>query len=123
MPFASDSAPRHRFEAVITSTQFGVAQLFYDKGEGISERDSIRLDVEPGAPRTLRFALSAGTYRGLRLDPTDRPGVITIVRAAILAPDGAMIRSLPAASFRPVRGIETTTIGPAGELTVTPIAG
>jgi len=123
MPFASDSAPRHRFEAVVTSTQFGVAQLFYDKGEGISERDSIRLDVEPGAPRTLHFALSAGTYRGLRLDPTDRPGVITIVRAAILAPDGALIRSLPAASFRTVRGIETTTIGPAGELTVTPIAG
>lgn len=123
MPFASDSAPRYQLEATLTNTRFGVAQLFYDAGTGITEQASTRLDVEPGAPRTLRFALAAGNYRALRFDPTDREGVVTISQAAILSPKGDRIQALPATAFRPAAGIASAVMGPAGELIVTPETG
>ncbi len=122
MPFASDTAPRYRFEVEISNTQFGIAQLFYDTGAGLSEQASQRIEIVPGAPRQVRFELPSGHYRALRFDPTDRPGVVTLSRAVLVSPTGTVIRRFTAGDFKAVQGIDRA-VQEGDTLTVTPSAG
>ncbi len=122
MPFASDTAPRHRFEIELTSTQFGIAQLFYDTGAGLSEQASQRVELVPGAPRQVRFDLPSGRYRALRFDPTDRPGVITLARATIVSPAGTVVRRFGPDDFRATQAIDRVERD-GDRLTVTPSPG
>src|SRR4051812_14262800 len=79
MPFAASPVALYRFEVTVTSTQRGIAQLFYDIGQGIREEDSARALVD-GSPakQTLRFDLPAGRYLALRFDPLDRQSSMTV---------------------------------------------
>ena len=61
------------FEVTMRSAQSGFAQLYYDTGNGVSERDSSRLPLEGGnRPVTYQFPLPEGRYPNFRFDPTDR---------------------------------------------------
>jgi hypothetical protein len=55
------------------------AQIFYDTGHGFSENESFRQSYESQSGlQTLRFPLPAKPLRGLRFDPFDSTGRLTI---------------------------------------------
>lgn len=110
MPFARDTAPRYRLEMEVLNTQFGVAQVYYDLGTGLSEKDSVRIEVEPGAWRTIHFALPSGAYRSLRFDPTDRPGEVSLRAIVLRTPGGREIRRFSPNEIQPGNQIDRTEI-------------
>lgn len=69
------------------------AQLFATSGDAFSEAESLRLTFHPGRRATLRFAAlerlvpPAGRAR-LRLDPANRPALIRLHRARLVAENG-----------------------------------
>ena len=61
------------FEVKLRSSQAGAAQLYYNLGRGMNERDSAQVPVRAGdSMTTVRFPLPAGEYNAFRFDPIDR---------------------------------------------------
>jgi hypothetical protein len=96
------------FEIAMGSAHPGVAQLYYDVGNGINEHDSSRLPVQGGASEiTYRFPLPQGNYTNLRFDPTDRPGnTMTLSGARIVDRAGRLLRSIPPGQIKPIQQID-----------------
>lgn len=64
-------------EVRLHSDQVGMAQWFFDRGEGYSEAESVTVALRPGENR-IRFVLAPGMYRNLRFDPINSDGRVTI---------------------------------------------
>jgi len=113
----SDPFPFY-FEVAIRSAQSGFAQLYYDTGAGINERDSSRLPLEGGNKQvTYQFALPEGKYANLRFDPTDRArNAMTLSGARIVDRGGHLFRVIPPAQIKAAQQIEKLE---AGETQVT----
>jgi hypothetical protein len=79
--FVRTHAPRYYFEVAVHSSQPGTAQLFYDIGYGLNERESASLGLREGES-LLRFPLPLGNYCALRFDPINRGYCKIIVRRA-----------------------------------------
>src|SRR3954463_12040035 len=64
--------PTAYFEASMSSSADGGAQVFYDVGRGFNEADSTRLSLQ-GLDKTAiyRFPLPPGGFGAFRLDPID----------------------------------------------------
>ena len=73
------SAPRTGaiIEMQLQSDQAGVAQWFYDKGNGYSESESVTAALHVGS-NDVTFRLPLGTYQGLRFDPINNDGRVTV---------------------------------------------
>lgn len=94
------------FELKLRANAYTGAQVYYDRGAGLSEQQSVRIDVERTAvPRLVRFPLPAGDYQGLRFDPTDFPGHVTLAAARIVNAQGELRRAIAPDEFRPARHI------------------
>lgn len=60
------------FEVEMRSSQPGAAQLYYNLGKGMNERDSAGVPVRAGdSMTTVRFPLPPGDYGAFRFDPID----------------------------------------------------
>src|SRR3954464_7947898 len=74
LPFFSTASTRRdmfAFEIEVSTSDPGVAQLFYDVGHNFNEDDSAHQWLNAGTkPTKVRMGLPAGTYRGLRFDPS-----------------------------------------------------
>lgn len=103
LPHRVEPEPRewHHFEITLSSTIPGTAQLFYNAGRRFNETDSARVLVQPGAPARLRFKLDATVVRGLRFDPIDGEGVVTLEDALVRRPDGSVLRRFAVEDFKP----------------------
>jgi hypothetical protein len=106
------------FEAVLQSSTEGTAQLFFDKGRGIQESDSIRIPVsKDDAPQLLRFRLAPGTWRGLGLvphdyqrlwlSPIDREASLTVRTVRIVDPAGNVVKSFNTSDISAIQQIDT----------------
>jgi len=60
----------------------GVAQVYFDRGAGLSEADSLQRPIRRGS-NLLNFPLPQGEYRGLRLDPTNNAAGLTLRQVLI----------------------------------------
>ena len=100
------------FEVTITSQTAGITQLFCDKGSGFNENDSVRLELATGRHQ-YRFPLPLGVLRDLRLDPIDRPSVVTVSGVRIVDQDGK-IRWQLAMDQRYAAG-DVTRVTPRGD--------
>jgi len=71
----------------------GLARLFYDRGEGYAEHDSVARSVRPGNNHLI-FPLWAGTYQALRFDPVNNDSEVVISGMSIsgAAPESGPIR-------------------------------
>ena len=77
------------FEARLASSSAGRVQLFYDTGAGFREAASTLQPIARSAtPLTYRLPLPAGIYRGLRFDPIDHDGTVSIESLRIITPGG-----------------------------------
>lgn len=95
----------------MASSVSGNAQLYYDIGRGVSERDSSIVSVHQGAGR-YRFPLPSGEYRGLRFDPTDKGGnEITLHAPRVIDRAGRTVRIFPT-QFAAIQEIDRIECGP-----------
>ncbi len=78
-----------------------IAQVYYDRGQGFREEDSVRLPVTAGIRQDYRFDLPGGRLLGLRLDFLDRPGRMRIAQMILRDPAGRTWRVLPGVNFTP----------------------
>lgn len=94
------------------SAQSGFAQLYYDTGNGVNERDSSRLPVEGGnRPVTYQFALPEGRYPNFRFDPTDRArNTMTLSAARVVDRGGHLFRVIPPAQLKASQQIDTLAV-------------
>jgi hypothetical protein len=105
------------FEAVLQSSTEGTAQLYFDRGRGIQESDSIRVPVvNADVPQLLRFSLKPGTWRGwglvsydyqrLWLVPIDREASMTVRAVRIVDPAGNEVKSFNTSDISAVQQID-----------------
>lgn len=94
------------------------AQLFWDKGDGINEADSLRQKYEPHpALQTLRFPLPVGPLKGLRFDPLDGDSKLIVRGLRIVDTTERTLAVLPLNSLQPQYQIANCTVAD-GLLTV-----
>lgn len=99
-------------EVQAQSESEGVAQVFYDRGQGFREEDSARVPLRPNLVQTYRFDLPPGKLFGLRLDLLDRPGRMRITRLLLRDPAGRMWRVLDGSDFTPNHEATWRALGP-----------
>ena len=113
LPFFSTAKSQqglYFFEAELTSSAPGIAQLFYDIGRGSNEEDSSHLPLVAGnQPQLQRFPLPMGTCQALRFDPLDRECVMTIAHARIVDRSGHVVRSFAPSDFVAAQQIASVT--------------
>lgn len=95
------------FEVSMFSSASGTAQLFYDIGQDMNERDSAKLPVGGGESSVVyRFPLSKAQYRGFRFDPLEHGNAsIDISHARIVDALGRTVRNFSPSMFTPSHDI------------------
>lgn len=104
--------PTFRLEVSMQTSTPGVAQLFYDIGRGVSEADSLRLQLrEPKATAVYRFPLPEAKYAGIRFDPLDHGNAeIVINYARIIDNSGHAVRNFPLQEVTVANGVSSSEI-------------
>jgi hypothetical protein len=110
---AFNSSHTYTFEIEASSSVYGSYQLFYDRGGGITEKESVKMPVHAGNTfETIRLPLSSGTYRLFRIDPPGIDGRYAIARARILDWNSNVVIEIPVASIKPVFQLRVIDAGP-----------
>ncbi|MEO6993803.1 MAG: hypothetical protein ABI273_09260 [Lacunisphaera sp.] len=100
-----------------------VAQLFWDRGNGMVEAESLRQKYEShDALQTLRFPLPVGPLKGLRFDPLDGDSPLVVRGLRIVDAAERTLAVLPLNSLRPERQIVECSIVD-DRLTIKPTKG
>ncbi len=109
-------------EASLTSTKAGNVQVFWDRGDGYSERESSFQAIGKNGPPTLiRLRIPFGVYRSLRFDPIDSDGTVVIQSVRIVDNRGRTIRSIDLDSFQSLNQIQALKLAKEGlEIDVVP---
>ena len=102
---------RLRLSLQIESSSPGLAQVFYDSGNGINEVDSVRVFV-PGAGqfKEINFDLPGNFINSLRIDPLDKPSKISIKELKLLSPANNTVMQLDVEQLKPAADIENLKI-------------
>src|ERR1039457_4931864 len=117
MPFAASPTALYRFEVTVTSSQRGIAQVFYDIGKGIREEDSVHALVDGGgATQRLLFDLPAVHYAARRFDPLDRTSSMTLADVLIRDTAGVVVRRFAATDFKAEQQVSVIAPQPDGSL-------
>lgn len=116
-------APGFVFTVEVQVSNPCVVECYYDRGQGYSERDVVRIAVpEAGKWQTLRITLPARQIRELRLDPGQGQSTVQLRRPSLHDAAGAVLADWSAARLR--AGKEILAHGYENEvLTVTPTEG
>ncbi len=86
----------------MSSSIHGRTQFYYDTGEGLTERESVKTTVEgDGEFHTYNLPLPLVTIQGLRLDPLQTGGVVSIQRISIVNGFGKSVSSIDLHALRP----------------------
>ncbi len=111
LPQGQNEAGPFFFEAQVTSTNSGAAQIYFDTDGGFNEAASSRTVIaKTDRSQLCRLGLPAGTYRALRFDPLDRSGSMTIAKARIVSAGGRVLTEFPPAAFSAANQIAALTV-------------
>lgn len=92
------------FSIEMESSAGGVSQIFFDKGQGLQEQDSISLQVErPGFQKYL-FPIPE-SIKSIRFDPMNVASIVSIKNAGIENGTGDKLKVFPLHSFKAVQQI------------------
>lgn len=97
----------------------GVAQWFYDSGDGYSERHSTSAELKAGENR-VTFRFPVGTYRSLRFDPINNDHRVIVESMRWTA--GSDLSALGADKLAPLANVERMIAG-AGGMEIAPVSG
>lgn len=109
-------------EVQASADHAGHIQLYFDRGHGFNEADSSALALPAGTqPATFRLELPPGSFAHLRLDPTDRDGIVRLYALRMVDRENHTVRKLPLSLVRAGGQIQSLrSAGQALEVTVTP---
>ena len=104
-----------RLQVDLKASAKGKAQLYWSHGSGFKEKLSESIQV-PGANRGVRieFNLPTGTIDGLRLDPVDVPGTVTLEGLRFVDGDGDLIHDIPLSSLVVIANLKLVEHSAAG---------
>ena len=92
----------------MSSSVHGCTQFYYDTGEGLTERESVKTDVSGGGEfHTYNLPLPLVTIEGLRFDPLQTGGVVSIRGISIVNGFGKSVSSIDLDTLRPGKQIKT----------------
>jgi len=114
-----DDAPPGAIEIDLASSAGGTLQVFYDRGAGISEAESVTVAIGPSErPVPYRLPLPFGRYRLLRVDPNTGPGRYVVHGLRIVDGRGETVAALSSDDIQATvqAAVESTD---AGGFTVT----
>jgi hypothetical protein len=106
--FAFTRQPDFRLELEMSSSVLSTAQLFFDAGRGMNEKDSTTARVSSHSLdefMPLIFHLPAENISQLRFDPLDVPGQIILRNVRVMDSTGVLLR-IPQAKIKPLNQIE-----------------
>lgn len=110
---AFNSSHTYTFEIEASSSVDGSYQLFYDRGGGITERESVKMPVHAGNTfQTIPLPLPSGTFRLFRIDPPGIDGRYGIAGARILDWNSRLVVEIPVASITPAFQLREIDPGP-----------
>jgi len=104
----------YTFELEAASSVEGSIQLFYDRGSGIAETDSVKMPIHAGNVfATIALPLPSGsTYRLFRIDPPGIDGRYGIGPARIRDWNSKVVAEIPATSITPAAQLRMIEAGP-----------
>lgn len=103
-------ARSHKLRVDFESSRAGIAQVYYDAGNGYNEVDSVCLPYSGAGERmTLVFDLPPVSLRSIRFDPAMAAVTVKIFKVEIL-PFGDKAATVPLTSIRPGRQIGSAKI-------------
>jgi hypothetical protein len=108
----------------LTSTAPGIAQLYFDRGQGYSEVNSASTGyLGNGKPELLKFPARRGRFSALRFDPSQGPGAFSISNAEIVDRYDTVVLRFPPAEMRPHQQIaEWSVMGGRVDFSTAPSA-
>ncbi len=96
-----EDAPPHVLEIVMVADTGGTMQVFYDRGNGVSEADSVAAPLAPSPEaHTYQLPLPLGNYRLFRIDPNGRAGRYELRSIRILNSAGDEAARIPLDAIR-----------------------
>ena len=101
----AQALPAGSVELVLSAGQPGAVQVFYDRGAGFNEADSVTASFAAGGPWLIPLDLPAGKVWRLRLDPTSRPDALVLHALRLRATATAAPMPLDLARLKPLQNI------------------
>src|SRR5438270_9498921 len=100
-------SPLFYFEVYLRSSSPGIAQTFYDIGNGVNEQNSQRLPVPASNSMAVyKFPLPEGDYHAIRFDPLDHGNAEMLIRGArIVDISGRTVRAFSLTEFSASNGL------------------
>ncbi len=118
LPFLPGEESRsHAYELRVrlTTGASGLAQVYFDRGNGLSEQHSARTSLTAGPePVDYSFPIPPGSFRAFRFDPMASSGSVTISQLRIADRDGNIVREIGVGELRPINQIQSTSLSNAG---------
>lgn len=107
-----DDAPPGAIEIDLAASAGGTLQVFYDRGTGISEAESVAAPIAATPrPHTYRLPLPFGRYRLLRVDPNTGPGRYVVEGLRVVDGRGETVATLRADA---IQSTAQATVAPTG---------
>lgn len=104
----------YTLEIAFTSSVDGVLQVFYDRGAGIAEAESIIIGLRASSvPVVQRLKLPAGTYTRFRIDPPGAQGRFEFDSIRVRDWDTHIVADLPLSQLAPASQLAAISNGPS----------
>lgn len=98
-------------QMAVKSPVTSYAQVFYDIGSNLNEKDSVCVNIIAGDEFSiLRFRLSKKPIRALRFDPLDTSGHLAVKDAQIINGRGKLVQQIQVEAFQPLSQIKRMKI-------------
>lgn len=87
------------FRFYVSASQAGSVQVFFDRGHGFREEDSVRRRVPGNERQNIVILLEPGVYKGFRIDPVDNGSAYELSSMEITRVYGSSDQSFEAAAW------------------------
>ena len=87
------------FRFYVSASQAGSVQVFFDRGHGFREEDSVRRRVPENERQNIVILLEPGVYKGFRIDPVDNGSAYELSSMEITRVYGSSDQSFEAAAW------------------------
>lgn len=87
------------FRFHVSASQAGSVQVFFDRGHGFREEDSVRRRIPANERQNIVILLEPGMYKGFRIDPIDNASSYELSSMEITRASGASDQSFDASAW------------------------
>ena len=87
------------FRFHVSASQAGSVQVFFDRGHGFREEDSVRRRIPANERQNIVILLEPGMYKGFRIDPVDNASPYELSSMEITRASGASDQSFDASAW------------------------